>query len=200
MKNIHKLLIVVIILLIIFLIFNYKKSISGNNISIKSKEKIIENILSGKIKYKAEIKVKIISNKNENIYVINQKEDEKESYQEVISKGEIEGVKIFCTDDVLKVENSNLKIEKIYENYDIVTNDYLFLNNFAKDYLKNKDFQMEENDEYIIIKIEIKYANKYIKFKELYLDKKTGKPIKLIIKDGDKQIKASIEYINIEIL
>lgn len=200
MKNIHKLLIVIIILLIIFLIFNYKKSISGNNISIKSKEKIIENILSGKIKYKAEIKVKIISNKNENIYVINQKEDEKESYQEVISKGEIEGVKIFCTDDVLKVENSNLKIEKIYENYDIVTNDYLFLNNFAKDYLKNKDFQMEENDEYIIIKIEIKYANKYIKFKELYLDKKTGKPIKLIIKDGDKQIKASIEYINIEIL
>ena len=98
------------------------------------------------------------------------------------------------------MENSNLKVEKIYENYDIVTNDYLFLNNFAKDYLKNEDSQMEENDKYIIVKIEVKNANKYIKFKELYLDKKTGKPIKLIIKDGDKQIKASIEYINIEIL
>ena len=200
MKKIYKILITIVIISIIFCIFNYKKIFSGNNISVKSKNVIIESILNGKIKYNAKIKVEVISNKNKNVYVIKQKESGKESYQEVISDGDIEGLKIVCTENVLKVENSNLKIEKIYENYDIVTNDYLFLTNFAKDYLKNEHFEIEENDKCMIVKVEVKDANKYIKFKELYLDKKTGMPIKMIIKDSDKQKRASIEYINIEIL
>lgn len=200
MKIVHKISIIILIISIIFFIFYYKNFFSGNNISIKNKEEIIENILNGKVEYEAKIKVKIISNKNENIYEINQRENKKESYQEVISKGDIEGLKIFCTKNVLKVENSKLNIEKVYDNYDILTNDYLFLNNFAKDYFKDKKADIKEVGENIIIDVEIENSNKYIKYKELYLDKNTGKPIKMIIKDSDKQVRACIEYINIEIL
>lgn len=200
MKIVHKIFIVLLIICVIFFIFNYKKIFYGNNISIKNKDEIIEKILNGKIEYKANIKVNIISNKNQNIYEIMQEESQNKSYQEIITKGDIEGVKIIYTDNVLKVENSKLNLKKIYENYELVTNDYLFLSSFSKDYLESEDTSLEEIDDTIIINLKVENSNKYIKYKELYLNKDTGMPIKLIIKDSDKQVIACIEYINIEIL
>ena len=88
----------------------------------------------------------------------------------------------------------------MYENYDLVTNDYLFLNSFSKDYLESKDTSLEEKNNELIIRLKVENSNKYIKYKELYVNKDTGIPIKMIIKDSDKQVIACIEYINIEIL
>lgn len=193
MKKIHKILIC-FILIIIFVIFNYKNFISGNNIN--SKEKIVEKILSGSLEYEAKIRVKVISNKNENVYEIKQKETLKESYQEVISEGKVKGLKILCTDNVLKVENSKLNLQKIYEDYAIISNNYLFINSFLKDY---KNAKVKEEEDTIIIDIKLENYNKYIKYKEIYLDKNTGIPIKMIIKDSDKHIRACIEYINFKI-
>lgn len=201
MKNIHKVLILCFIgFLIIFFIFNYKKIFYGNNISINKKEEIIEKILNGKLNYKANIIVRVTSNKNENIYEIMQEETEKTSYQEVISKGDIEGTKIVYTDNVLKVENSKLNLKKIYENYDPIMNDYLFLSSFTKEYMESTETSLDETDENIIITLKIENANKYIKYKELYVNKDTGIPIKMIIKDSDKQVRVCIEYTSIEIL
>lgn len=200
MKIVHKILILILIIIIIFFIFNYKKIFCGNNISIKNKDEIIENILNGKVLYKAIIKVKVISNKNENIYEIMQEENNNKSYQEITSEGDIKGLKIIYTDNVLKVENSKLNLKKMYENYDLVTNDYLFLNSFSKDYLESKDTSLEEKNNELIIRLKVENSNKYIKYKELYVNKDTGIPIKMIIKDSDKQVIACIEYINIEIL
>ena len=49
-----------------------------------------------------------------------------------------------------------------------------------------------------IVKIE-KNNNTYIKFKELYLDKETGLPRKLLIKDNNQKINTSIIYNDIKI-
>ena len=78
-------------------------------------------------------------------------------------------------------------------------NDYLFLSSFSKDYLESENKSIEENEE-IVIKVKIKNSNKYIKYKELYVDKKTGKPKKMIIKDCDKHVRICIEYIKINVL
>ena len=155
---------------------------------------------NGNVNYKAEMIVKIISNKNENIYEVIQEENNIKSYQEVVSKGDIEGIKIIYTDDVVKVENSDLKLEKIYKDYEPIMSNYLFLSDFSEDYLKSDETSVNENEKDIVINLKIENSNKYIKYKELKKKKKTGLPIKMIIKDSDKQVRACIEYINIEIL
>lgn len=200
MKKIHKILIILLVGVIFFLIFNYKKIFCGNTINIKSKQEIIEKILNGNVNYKAEMIVKIISNKNENIYEVIQEENNIKSYQEVVSKGDIEGIKIIYTDDVLKVENTDLKLEKIYKDYEPIMSNYLFLSDFSEDYLKSDETSVTETETDIVINLKIENSNKYIKYKELYINKKTGLPIKMIIKDSDKQVRVCIEYTNIEIL
>lgn len=200
MKKIHKILIVCLILIIFLFIFNYKKFFLGNTINIKIKEKNIENILNGKLNYKSDIVVTVFSNKTKNVYSIMQEENNGKSYQEIKNECDIKGLKILYTEDALKVENSKLKLEKIYQDFEPIMNDYLFLSSFSNDYLKNEDKSIEEEDGEIIIKVKIENSNKYIKYKELYVNKETGKPIKMVIKDSDKQVVVCIEYINLEVI
>lgn len=193
--------IIILMIFIIFLcFFNYKKIFSGNTINIKNKEKNIENILNGNLEYKCDTQVTIYSNKTKNIYSIVQEETKEKSYQEVTNKCDIEGIRILYTDNVLKVENSRLNLEKIYENFEPIMNDYLFLSSFSNDYLESNDKSIDEENDEIIIKVKIENSNKYIKYKELYVDKKTGNPLKMIIKDSDKQVRVCIEYINMNVL
>ena len=90
-------------------------------------------------------------------------------------------------------------MEKIYDNYEYALNNNLFLNTFIQDY-KNNDSYCYEEDDKIILKTELSSnSNTYIKFKELYLDKKTGLPKELIIKDNTKNTYISIIYNDIKI-
>ena len=190
----------VVILVLIFSFFYYKNSKLGNTIIKLNEEKNIENILSNKFKYYAKLKVKIYSNKNENNYSLNIKEDGEYSLLEVTGENDISGLKIEKKKGDLIVKNSKLKLEKIYQDYKEFTDNSLFLSSFAKEYQETKDIKEEENDNEFVVKITLKNYSKYIKYKELYLDKKNGLPKKLIIKDSSKQVKISIEYTNIEIL
>ena len=195
-----KYIILAIILVLIFSFFYYKKSKLGNNIIKINSEKSIENILSKDLKYNSKINVKVYSNKNENEYNLEIKENGKEySLVEIDSDKDISGLKIEKKNGDLIVKNNKLKLEKIYENYKELTDNSLLLSSFVKDYLEieNKE-KYEENGE-IVIKIVLKNYNKYIKYKELYIDKNTKKPTKMIIKDSNKQVKTSIKYTNIEI-
>ena len=190
----------VVILVLIFSFFYYKNSKLGNTIIKLNEEKNIENILSNKFKYYAKLKVKIYSNKNENNYSLNIKEDGEYSLLEVTGENDISGLKIEKKKGDLIVKNSKLKLEKIYQDYKEFTDNSLFLSSFTKEYQETKDIKEEENDNEFVVKITLKNYSKYIKYKELYLDKKNGLPKKLIIKDSSKQVKISIEYTNIEIL
>ena len=198
MKKIY--IIFVIIFVLIFSIFYYKKSKLGNTIINLSKEKNIENILSNNFKYDAKLKVKIYSNKNENEYNLKIKEDGEYSLLEVTGNKDISGLRIEKKQGDLIVKDSKLKLEKIYEDYKEFTDNSLLLSSFAKEYQETKDRKEEENDSEFVIKITLKNYNRYIKYKELYIDKQNGLPKRLIIKDSSKQVKISIEYTNIEIL
>ena len=198
MKKIY--IIFVIIFVLIFSIFYYKKSKLGNTIINLSKEKNIENILSNNLKYDAKLKVKIYSNKNENEYNLKIKEDGEYSLLEVTGNKDISGLRIEKKQGDLIVKDSKLKLEKIYEDYKEFTDNSLLLSSFAKEYQETKDRKEEENDSEFVIKITLKNYNRYIKYKELYIDKQNGLPKRLIIKDSSKQVKISIEYTNIEIL
>lgn len=193
-------IILICIFFIIFLIFYYKNFLNGNNIFKKSDEEIIENILKANLNYKTEAEVTIYSNKNENTYTINQEETEEHSFLEVTSKGNISGLVLEYQENRLILKNTELDLEKIFENYNELSSNYLFLRTFVQDYLVSEEKSInQEDEETIIVKVTVLDSNKYIKYKELYIDRRTGFPKKLIIKNSDKQIKVCIIYTNIEI-
>jgi predicted RND superfamily exporter protein len=195
-----KYIILVVIFVLIFFSFYYKKIFNGNNIIKQSEEKIVDNILNDTLNYKAQIRVKIYSNKNENTYNINEEENEEYSCLEVTGDSDISGLRIETDKNKTTIQNTNLKLEKIYENYKPLLNNCLFLSSFSREYREAVTKEQFEENGKIVIKIKLNKSTKYIKYKELYLDKETGLPQKLIVKSSDKQIVACIEYINIEIL
>ena len=187
-----------IIFILIFLIFYYKNLKLGNTIIKIDKEEVIENILKRHFKYEA--KVKVYSNKNENEYRLKIVEDEKNSLLEAIGENSISGLKIEKKNGDLTVKNTKLKLDKIYENYQEMTDNSLFLSTFRKDCKETNKITEEETTNSIVIKIILKNETKYIKYKELYISKTTGMPTKMIIKDSSKQPKIIIEYTSIETL
>ena len=193
-------IILTIFLILIFSFFYYKKSKLGNTIINLNEKKNIEDILSNNFKYDSKVKVKIYSNKNENEYSLKIKEDGEYSLLEVLGKKDISGLKIEKKNGDLIIKNNKLKLEKIYADYKEFTDNSLLLSSFVKEYIEVENKEEYEENEKIVIKIVPKNYTKYIKYKELYLNKKNGIPIKMIIKDSSKQVKISIEYTNIEIL
>ena len=124
---------IVTIFLIIFFIHNYKKINSGNNTS-KTTSEIIDTILNMQ-SYSAKLTVKIKSNKNENTYVLEQKNIGNEKYkQEIIEPSNIKGTIIKYNGNNLEIQNTRLKLSKIYENYPYIAQNELLLNSFIEDY------------------------------------------------------------------
>ncbi len=198
MKNKKFLIIFVFICSIIFCIFYYIFFVSGNNIN-RSQEQIVEDVLKEFNTYEANIEVTVKSNKNENKYEIKQIVDNDYSKQEVVSPENIKNMTIELDKNKLKILNSNLNMEKIYENYDYILNNSLFLNSFSNDYFNNNSEIYEENGKIVV---EIKLSNNpntYIKYKYLYLDAKSYVPEKLLIKGITKNPYISIIYNDIKI-
>lgn len=198
MKNKKFLISFVFICSLIFCICYYNFFISGNNIN-RSKEQIVEEKLNEFNNYEANIEVTVKSNKNENKYEMKQVVNNEYSKQEIISPENIKNMTIELEKNKLKILNSNLNMEKIYENYDYILNNSLFLNTFSSEFSIN-NHEIYEEDEKIVIEIKLpNNSNTYIKYKYLYLNAKSYKPEKLIIKDITKNPYISILYKDIEI-
>ena len=188
----------VLICITIFLIFYYIFSLSGNNI-IRNQNEFVEDIFEDLEKYEANVEVTVKSNKNENQYSMYQEVDEENSKLVVTSPENVNGLVIEIKNGELKVSNSKVNMEKTYENYKVIINNSLFLNSFIEDY-KNNVAEIYENDNEIIVKLKIdNNKNTYIKSKELYLDKESKLPKKLIIEDDTQNINTSIIYNDIKI-
>lgn len=193
-KLLRKIIIVIIIIIICICIFFYinksKKIKIGNN---STSQEIIDNILNIS-SYEAVIEVEVNSNKNTNNYTIKQKYISPDiSEQEILEPENIQGVKITKKDNELKVENSRINISKIYNNYEYMTDNCLDLNTFIENYKLNKKQIYEEDDDEIILNTENE-NNKYTRYQTLYIDKKTGKPTKMEIKDNSKNTSVYILY------
>lgn len=191
---------IAILLVIISIIFSKKSyetiNIGNNNLN-KTLEEVEDYILNIK-EYTATIEVTINSNKNSNKYLIKQNHKEKNDEQEVLEPDTIKGVKLTYKDSSLIVENSNLNLEKIYNNYPYIESNILWLNSFIEEYRNSEQRNITEKNEEIVMQIKRK-NDKKIAIEELILDKKTLKPTKLSIRDNSKNVIVYILYNEIEI-
>ena len=198
MKSKKLLLIFVLICITIFFIFYYNFFILGNNIN-RSQDEIVDNIINKTNEYEANIDVKVISNKNENYYKMYQIVNDEKSIQIVDEPENIKGLENENISNKLIIRNTKLNMEKIYDQYEFLLNNSLFLNVFIEDYKKNTSKIYEENDELIFeVKLDSSKST-YIKYKELHVDKISGVPRQLIIKDNTKKTCISIIYNDIKI-
>ena len=198
MKNKKIVFIFAIICILIFLFIYYIFTNLGNNKN-RSQEEIVESILNEICKYEANITVEVYSNKNENVYEMYQLVDENSSKTIVKSPEEIENLSIENVNNKLKVKNTKLDAEKIYENYAPIINNNLFLNLFSKDCFEN-NFNYYEQDNELILEVKLENSsNTYSKYKELHYDLTSNLPKELIIKDNTKKTSIRIIYNDIKI-
>lgn len=181
------LLLIITIIFFIFIRKNKSKNLNfGNN---KSSQEIVDNILNIE-SYESKIEAKINSNKNENKYILKQKYNgEKNTSQEILEPENIKGIKIIQQGENLKIENNKLELSYVLENYNEITNNILDLSTFIKDYKNNENSKWNENNDEIIMKVSNKQEEKI-----LYINKKNGKPIKMEVKDDNKNTRIYIKY------
>ena len=199
-KFLFIILAIAILLVAISIIFSKKSyetiNIGNNNLN-KTLEEVEDYILNIK-EYTATIEVTVNSNKNSKKYLIKQNHKEKNDEQEVLEPDTIKGIKLTYKDSSLKVENSNLNLEKIYNNYPYIESNILWLNSFIEEYRNSEQRNITEKNEEIVMQIKRK-NDKKIATEELILDKKTLKPTKLSIMDNSKNVMVYILYNEIEL-
>ena len=197
-KKITITIIIILVIIIGFLILKnmIKKTKIGNNMNSQEIVDYILNINS----YKAKITVNVSSNKNNNKYVIKQEySKENGSMQEVIEPSNIAGTKITNKDGNLIVENTNLNLSTIFENYKGLGENDLDLSLFIEECKLSNNYRSEEINGQIIIENKINNGNKYRGNKKLYIDKEKLIPTKLIIEDNNQNSTIIIEYNEIEL-
>lgn len=191
------LFIFIIILIILggFIIFNKKTAKVfkiGNNMSSQEIVEYILNISS----YEATVSVEVTSNKNSNKYVINQKFASKDfNCQEVLEPSNISGVKIIHDGGNFRLENTQLGLSTLFENYNYISNNCLDLNSFIEDYKSCNTSEFLEEENQIVMKTQ---SSEKI-YKTLYIDKKTYKPTKLEIKDNNQKSVIYILYNEVKV-
>ena len=171
----------------------YKTIKIGNNIS-KSSEDLIEYILNIS-SYEAKLEVTVQSNKTTNKYVLEQYYLEPNFSKQVVKEPKnIENLEIIYNGNNLEIKNTNLSLSKIYENYNYLNENILWLNFFIDNYQNN--YNVEENNDEIILSTKIEKYNYRAK---LYFSKKTSLPIKIEVLDNSNQTKIYIEYKEIKL-
>ena len=189
---------IIIIMIVVIKNKNGTTKISkiGNN---SSSQEIVDYILNIE-SYNSEVDVEIKSNKNSNKYKLKQNyiKDEK-SIQEVVEPQNIQGVKIINEKNNLKIENTNLSLTKIIENYQDIANNQLDLSTFITDYKNNNNSKFTEKENKIIMETTSQNESQYRKYETLYISKENGKPEKMEIKDTNPNVIIYIIYNEINI-
>ncbi len=188
-------LILIVLLLIIF--FNKKSAKTfkfGNNMNSQQIVDYILNINS----YEVDANIEIKSNKNTNKYRIKQKYvNPNLNSQEILEPTNICGVKIIRDGDNLKLENTNLNLSTIFENYNYIADNCLDLSSFIEEYKNSDSSEYVEEENQIIMKT--RSNNKNRMYKSLYIDRNTHNPIKLEIKDNNQNSAVYILYNEVKI-
>ena len=192
-KKFFTILITIIFVLILLFAIFYKNMFNSVNIGHNnSSQEIVDNILNIS-SYSAIIEVKIEGNKNQNQYKIKQEYvSPSQNSQEVLEPSNIKGTTITKENDKLIIENTQLNLSSIIDNYSYISDNNLDLSSFVADYKEDKKAYFEEKDEIIL------HTNLNIK-KSLYIDRETTLPTKMEIIDANKSNKVYILYNEVEI-
>lgn len=202
----HKKTMIIGIIIIIFVIIliliktNYKTSKNGNNISNKSADEIEKYILNIE-SYEANANIIIQSNKNKNTYVVNQKYNRENNLysQEILEPSVIAGTTIKYNGKDLIIENTNLNVKKIYNEYKYIGSSILSLAEFIEDYMQCENKILKEENGIVTLQAKLSNNNKYTMEKTLYINKKENKIEKLEIKDATQNARIYILYNEIKI-
>ncbi len=192
-----------VLFLIFFLIFKQQddKILKNGNTSNSGSIDEIESNLCQISYYQATIEVTVQSNKNTNTYTLKQeyeKQGEQEiAKQEVLLPENLKGVQIIKKQNQLEVKNTTLNLSKIYEKYQDMTKNDLWLDDFLEEYQESVSKQRSEEENVVIFQIDPN-TSPYQKQKKLYVSKETGKPQKLVVEDMNQKNKVYILYKEIE--
>lgn len=146
------------------------------------------------------MEIEVESNKNSNKYVVRQSlEKGNISRQEVLEPSNIAGVITEFDGSNLKIMNNNLNLSTTFENYSYVVENKLWLNGFIEDYKKSNNSKVTSKENEIILELKNEHGNKYNIYRKLYIDKKNGKPTKMIVQDINQKTLVYILYSEIEI-
>ena len=207
-KFIKKPIIVLILILLLTILMLYffinknnklfnKNFNIGNNITNKSIQEIEEYILNIS-SYEAKLEVTVQSNKNTNKYILKQKYiNSKLEEQVVMEPSNIEGLTILYENGKLTVNNTKLNLQTVYDNYEEITQNNLWLNSFIEEYKNNNNRSISKDSNYVIMTVNT--ANNYEKVETLYINKNTGNPEKMIIQDKNQKNMVYILYNEIRI-
>lgn len=184
----------IILLIIVFAvvgIFFYKNKVKklkiGNN---KTSQEIVDYILNIS-SYEVNVTVNVTSNKNSNKYILKQTyQSPNKSTQEVMEPSNIAGVRIENDETSTKIENSQLDLSTILENYNYLGDNCLDLYSFVEEYKKDEKAQFKETDSEIVMKTN----NKTLK-----VDKKTYNPTQMEIKDNKQKTTIYILYNEVKV-
>ena len=201
MKKIITITIVIIFILIgIFIKTNYKSLKLGNNISNKSAAEIEKYILDIN-SYELIANIEIQSNKNKNVYIIKEKyvKDSNICKQEVLEPENVKGILFTYDGSNLKIENSNINLNKIYKNYKYTGESSITLIDFINEYIRSNETNISENENEIILETKIKNGSKYRTKKKLYISKSKKIPNKLEIQDITQNTVIYILYNEVKI-
>ena len=193
-------LIIAIAIITTILIKNNNKTAKISKIGDNSSSQEIVNYILNISSYETQIEVEVKSNKNSNKYKMKQTYiDNQNNTQEVLEPSNIKGVKIIKENNTLKIENTQLSLTKIIENYQEITQNNMDLANFIENYKNNTNSKFKEENNQIIMETTAKTENNYQKYEKLYVSKENGKPIKMEIKDTNQNIIIYIIYNEINI-
>lgn len=195
MKKKYWFILLIILILILGGVFFYKNNVKNSKIgNNKNSQEIVDNFLNLS-SYEVQVTVNVTSNKNSNKYILKQTFNSPNiSTQEVIEPSNIARVRIENNGTNVKIENTNLKLSTLLENYNYLGNNCLDLSSFIEDYKKNEDSIFEENDEEIVLKTNSNADNNYIQEKTLHISKQTYNPTEMEIKDNKQNTTIYILY------
>ena len=193
-------IILLIVVLVIGGIFVYKNRVKnlkiGNN---KTSQEIVDKILNIS-SYEVKVTINVTSNKNSNKYILKQTyQSPNKSMQEVIEPSNIAGVKLENDGTNLKIENSQLNLSTILENYNYLGDNCLDLYSFIENYKQDSKSKFEEKDSEIIMKTNGRIDNVYMQEKILHVDKQTYNPTQMEIKDNKQKTTIYILYNEVKV-
>lgn len=200
-------IVIVLIILSIILYFFFKnanKNLNlGNNLSNKTLQEIEEYILNIS-SYEAEIEVNVESNKNKTKYILKQSYVSPNVEKQVVkAPSNIEGLETIYDGSKLTINNSKLNLTSIYENYQYLTDNFLWLNSFISDYQNaksnGKSTKLYEENNQVIMEVALSSENPYVANKKLVIDRATGEIKKLIVQDKNQKSLVYILYTEIKI-
>ena len=182
--------VIILIGISIFFIFFYNKTAKTSKIGNNSTSQEIVDYILNISSYETKVEIEINSNKNKNHYILKQQYKLPDmSTQEIIEPSNIAGVKMIRNGNQLTIENTNLSLNSIFENYQYVSDNILDLSCFIKDYQADEKANWkEENNQIKMI------TQKDKEEKVLWIDRTTGKPTKLEIKWTNKNNTVYILY------